>query len=175
MLSVSSGTTTPCVRAYAPLSCQIVSRRASSSPSAANAPSTFRRCSREWFGPPRVLRPDGVLGATLDPLDRPAQRAGEPGDEHVLGVELAAHAEAAAGVGRPQRDPVLLHAEQAGEDAPVEVRHLRRAPDREPVEGRVVVGDEAARLERDGGMPADVDLDLDDVRGALEGAVDVAV
>ena len=46
-----------------------------------------------------VVDRNEVLAAVLDPLDGAAQAAREPGDEEVLGEEVAAHAEVAARVG----------------------------------------------------------------------------
>ena len=120
----------------------------------------------------RVVGGDEVLRAVLDPLDGSPERAREVRDEQILGVELPAHAEAAAGVRAPDRHALLRHAERGGEETAVEVRDLRHAPDGEAV--RAVLGDEAARLQRHRAVAADLDLERDDARGRREGAVDVA-
>src|SRR5207237_8764706 len=46
----------------------------------------------------RVVGGEQVLAPVLDPLHRAAELARGPGNEKVLGIELAAHAEAAADV-----------------------------------------------------------------------------
>ena len=78
---------------------------------------------------PRVVGRHQVLAAVLDPLHRTAQAHRRPRHHEVLGIELAAYAEAAAHLELDEVDQVLGMAEQVGENPSVEVRHLRHAPE----------------------------------------------
>ena len=104
---------------------------------------------------PRVVRRHQVLAPILDPLHRPAQAHRRPGHDEVLGIELAAHAEAAAHLELDEVDQVLGVAEHVGQDAPVEVRHLGHAPEREHARSGIVGGGEPARLHRHAGVALD--------------------
>ena len=124
---------------------------------------------------PGVVHRHQVLGPVLGPLDRAAGFHGEPGDQEVLGVELAAHPEPAARVDRVHPDQRLVHAEQVGQQVAVPDRDLGHAEDGERAPVRIGHGQQAARLERHPAVPADGELDPDDVRGSGEGRVGVAV
>src|SRR5262249_25608195 len=100
---------------------------------------------------------------------------GEPGDQEVLRVELAAHPEPAARVDRVHPDQRLVHAEQVGQQVAVPDRDLGHAEDGKLAPVRAGHGQQAARLERPAAVPADGELDPDDVRGGGEGRVGVAV
>ena len=122
----------------------------------------------------RVIRGHEVLGAILDPLDGALEALRREGDEDVLGVELAAHAEAAADVDLDEPDRVLLETEQRGDRAAVEVLHLGGAPEREHARGRVVVGDEPARLHRHARVALHREAPGDAHVGAGGGGLDIA-
>src|SRR5205814_2008646 len=77
----------------------------------------------------RVVAGDEVLAARLDPSHRPAELARRERDEKVVRIELAAHAERAAGVALDHADVGFRHAEERREDPPAEERRFGRAPD----------------------------------------------
>ena len=104
---------------------------------------------------PRMVGRHQMLMTVLDPLHRTAQAHRRPRHHEVLGIELAAYAEAAAHLELDEVDQVLGMAEQVGENPAVEVRHLRHAPEREHARPGVVAGGEAARLHRHAGVTLD--------------------
>ena len=118
----------------------------------------------------RVVRGDQVLATVFDPLHRTAQAHRRPRHHVVLGIELAAHAEASAHLELDEVDEMLGMAEQIGEDAPVEVRHLRHAPEREHARPRIVSGGEPARLHRHAGVTLDGEAPGDPPLGGRERA-----
>ncbi len=71
-----------------------------------------------------------MLAPVLDPFDRPAEMARREGDEEILGIELAAHAEAAADIVLDHRDGVLGEPHLAREHAPVGERAAWPRPKR---------------------------------------------
>ena len=99
----------------------------------------------------RVVRRDEMLRAILDPLHRAAETERGERDEHVLGIELAADAEAAADVDLHEPHVVEGEPEQLCEHPAVEVLHLRRAVDRHASAHRL--GEEPAGLERRTRLP----------------------
>ena len=120
----------------------------------------------------RVVRRDEMLSAILDPLHRAAETERGERDEHVLGIELAADAEAAADVDLHEPHVVESEPEQLCEHPAVEVLHLRRAVDRHAAAHRL--GEEPARLERRARLPLQLEAAAhDDVR-RREGRVHVA-
>ena len=124
---------------------------------------------------PRVVRREQVLVPVLDPFDRPPEQPSRERDQYILGVELAADTEAAADVDFQEANVPDREREHPRERRPVEVLDLRRAPQGQPVEGGVVLGDEAARLQRCRRQPVDDEpLGDDDVR-SREHRLDVAV
>ena len=76
---------------------------------------------------PRVIRRVQVLAAVLRPGDGPAEPPGAERDQEVLGVDLAARAEAPSDVQLDQAQALERETEHAGEDAPVHMDDLRRA------------------------------------------------
>ena len=104
---------------------------------------------------PRVVGGHEVLAAILDPLHGPAESHGRPRDHEILRVELAAHAEAAAYLQLDEVDQVLGMAEEVGEDAPVEVRHLGHAPQAQHTGAGVVGGGQPPRLQGHAGVALD--------------------
>src|SRR5438034_1052785 len=75
--------------------------------------------------------------------------------QHVLGIKLAANAEAAADMALDQMHARAGAAKHAGDVVPIPVRHLGGAVKLKHVTSGVVAGDRAARLERNTGMPPD--------------------
>ena len=65
----------------------------------------------------RVVGSTQVLLTVSGPADRPAKAQGTERDQEVLGVDLAAGAEAAADVELDQAHPLLREAQHPGEDA----------------------------------------------------------
>ena len=102
------------------------------------------------FGVAGVVRGDQVLAAVLDPFHRAAELARRERDQEILGIELAAHAEAAADVGLDHGDGVLRQPHLLRQDAAVGEDHLGHAGDGEMAFGRVPFGEQAARLHRHG-------------------------
>jgi hypothetical protein len=112
------------------------------------------------------------LGALLDPLHRGADLARRRGCDELLGIGVQLGAEPAADVGRDRPHLGLAHAADDRQERPQEVRHLGRAVHDELVGGRVPVGDDAARLDRDVDQPLVSDRVLDDDLGVGERLVD---
>ena len=121
----------------------------------------------------RVVGRHQVFLAVLDPFDRAARAAARDRNQVVLGVELAARAEAAADIELDQLDRGVRQAEGPDEDPLVEIRHLGRAP--EP-EGFPVgeVGDEAPGLQRQGGLAMGSEAFAAAIGRGGEGGFDVA-
>ncbi len=116
-----------------------------------------------------------VLAAVLDPFHRPSQLERRGADEHVLRVDLAAHAEAAADVAFVKVHGRGTAAEHAREKVAVRVRALGGAVKLEHVVGGVVTGDRAARLHRHAGVAADGQVELDHRARGAERRFDIAV
>ena len=94
----------------------------------------------------RVIRREQVLAAILGPFHRAAEAPRGEGNEEILGIELAAHAEAAADVGLEHVDAVLGQVHVLRQHAPRRERHLGRARYRE-LGARAVPGrEQPARL-----------------------------
>ena len=62
----------------------------------------------------RVVRGDEMLAPVLDPLDRPAEAKRAERDQHVLGIDLAADAEAAADMALVEMQLLERQAEERG-------------------------------------------------------------
>jgi hypothetical protein len=124
---------------------------------------------------PRLVGRHQMLAPVLDPFDRPAEPQRRECHEKIFGVKLAADAEAAAGVALFQHHGGRVAAEHARQGVSVAVRHLGGAVEFEHVAGGVEAGERAARLERDGAVPADLEIDLDDRIGGGEGGLDIPV
>ena len=78
-----------------------------------------------------LRRREQVLVARLDEPHGPAERAGQPRDQDVLGVDDALRAEAAANVPRHDAHGVLADPEIAREDAAMDLGRLARRPRRQ--------------------------------------------
>ena len=70
-----------------------------------------------------------MLAPVLDPFHGAADQTGGERDEEILGIELAAIAEAAADIVLDQGDGVFAETDLPRQDAAVEERDLGRAPD----------------------------------------------
>jgi hypothetical protein len=109
----------------------------------------------------RLVRRHQVLVAVLDPLHRALELQRGMAHEDVLGVELAAHAEAAADMALDEVHHVARPVEHARHLVAVVMRHLRRAAHREHPACLVELGERAARLERHRAVAADSHLEVD--------------
>ncbi len=123
----------------------------------------------------RVIGRDQVLAPVFDPFHRPVEFFGGDANQHILGIELAADAEAAADMRLVDMDRARRHAEHARQQFLIAMRHLGGAVQFEDAARGVVAADGAARLQRHAGMPADGKLELDDVGGVAEYRIDVAI
>ena len=115
-----------------------------------------------------------VLHPVLHPLHRASQPEGCEGDEEVLGVEFAAHAEAASHVRLDEVDAFLFDLQVAGKDCPVGVGYLGGTPDTHVSVGGVVAGNEATGLHRVGRVAVGAEFFPPRVLGLAEGRLDVA-
>ena len=103
----------------------------------------------------RVIDRREMLEAVLDPAHGPLQPQRQPGDQEILGIELAPRAEAAADVGLGEAQDALGHLQHGGEHAAIGMRHLGGAEDLEQAAGLVIACQQAAGLQRHGGMALD--------------------
>src|SRR5439155_25617281 len=95
---------------------------------------------------PAVRHGHEVLGAALDPLDRPAEAAGHGHGHGVLGGHPGLASEGAADVGRHDPEPGRIEAEHLAGLVPPAVGHLGGDVDREVVARPVVAGDDGDRI-----------------------------
>ena len=123
-----------------------------------------------------VAGADQVLGAILDPLDRPAGAHREQRDDRDVGKERRLDPEAAADVlGHDHAQLLVRHPQRAGEHRQERHRAHEVRPDRQQSGRGLVVGDDPVRLDRGRAVPLPAQrLGDDDVRTS-EGAVGVAV
>ncbi len=94
-----------------------------------------------------------VLLPALDPLDRAARHHGHVGHDEIFGQDIQLGAEAAAHVRRDHAHVIFGDAEHLGYVVLGEVGRLSARPDGQLVHRLVVLGDDAARLDGDGGEP----------------------
>ncbi len=123
----------------------------------------------------RVIGGDQVLAPVLDPLHGPAEPHRGDADQHVLRIELAADAEAAADMGLEHMDRGRRDAEHAREQLANAMGHLGRAVQLKQVAGGVVAADCTPCLQGHAGMAADGKLELDHDRRGAKHLVDIAV
>ena len=116
-----------------------------------------------------VLVGDESLAPVRRPLHRPSQPARGPQHQDHLGVEPAAHAEAAADLAGDHAHVALRDLEGVGEQGARAVRSLDAGVQRVAPAPPVVLADGGAGLERRGGHPGDDEVDARDVGGAREG------
>ena len=100
-----------------------------------------------------MVRAEQVLPAVFDPLHRPAELSCRAGDQVVLGIELAAHAEAAADIGLQHVDAFLGKVHALRQEAARGERRLGRARDRELGSRLVPVGQQASGFDGHRGVP----------------------
>ncbi len=94
-------------------------------------------------------RGEEVLGTVLDPFDRLLEPEGEPGDQHLLGIEHHdLGAEAAADEGRHEPHLVLGEPEHGREAVAHRDRRLGRVPDRQLLDPCVPLRHDATVLDR---------------------------
>ena len=113
-----------------------------------------------------------VLRAGLDPLDRPARLAGGPGAEHLLAGDLQLGAEAAADLRGDDPHLLLGDPEDHPHEQADEVRDLRGGVHGD--RAGLVVGEDAAGLDRRAGDAVVDHPALDDHVGLREARVHVA-
>ena len=123
----------------------------------------------------RMVGGDEVLAAVLDPFDRPPQAQCCRTHQDVLGIKLAADAEAAADVTFVELNGGCGPSEHAGNLVPVPMRHLGRAVEFEYIADRVVAGNRTAGFQRNAGMPADRQRRADNGVSGTECRSDVAI
>ncbi len=123
----------------------------------------------------RVIGRHQMLAPVLDPFDRPAEPHRREADEKILRVELAADAEAAAGIAFLEHDGSGAAAEHAGERIAVAVRHLRGAVQFDDVARRIMARQGAARFERHAAMPADRQVEPDNRVRCGECGIDLPI
>ena len=123
----------------------------------------------------RVVEREQVLAPVLDPLDRPAEPGRGDADQHVLRVELAPHTEPAADMALEELQIVAPEAQHGGDGVAVVVRHLGGAVELDPPALAVVEPERAARLDRHPAVPADGELDFENVVRIRERGIQVAV
>ena len=97
-----------------------------------------------------------VLAARLDELDRLPEGARQERHQDVLGVDDGLGAESAADVLRDDAHGVLGQAEIAREQAPQDLRRLRRRPHRDLAEIGVPAGRDRSRLQGHAGATVNV-------------------
>ena len=102
---------------------------------------------------PRVRGREQILAAVTDPLHRATQAAGHHAGGDLLRVERRLGAEAAAHIGGDHTDAVLGHVEQIAQDVADETGTLRRRAQRERPASGPVLGQTAAVLHADRGVP----------------------
>ena len=106
------------------------------------------------------------------PLHRPAQLAGGPGDDRLLGVVVDLRAEAAADVGRHDAQLVLRDVQHEGAHQQADdVRVLAGGVQRVVAGGRIEVADRGARLHRVRDQPVVGQVQLHHLRRLGEDAV----
>ena len=123
----------------------------------------------------RMIGGDEMLAPVLDPFHRPAETHGGDADQDILGIELAANAEAAAHMRFVHVDRGGRALEHARQQVAIAMRDLGGAVQLEDVARGVVAADGAARLQRHAGMAADRQLELDHRWRRAQRRVDVAI
>ncbi len=120
-----------------------------------------------------VGRVHQVLGARLGPLHGPPERARDPRQQTLFGVDGDLAAEAAADLGRDHADPHFGEAEALGELLLHEMRNLSRRPDRELLRPLVPAREDGAALHRDRRDLLVHELELHHAVGLFEELVDL--
>ena len=110
----------------------------------------------------RMVGGHQVLAPVLDPFDRAPEAKRCERDQHVLGIELAANAEAAADMPFVEMHRGWAAPEDAGEQVAGDVRYLGGAVELDHVRRRIIAGERPAGLQRGAGMASDRQIELDD-------------
>ena len=118
---------------------------------------------------------DQMFAAVLDPFHRPAETLGGDADQHVLGIKLAAHAEPAADMRFVYMNRARRQRQHPRQEFLIAVRDFRRAVQFQHAVRGIITPDRAAGFERHAGMPADSQIQFDNVRGLAERLLDVAI
>ncbi len=122
----------------------------------------------------RVIHAHEVLAAVLRPFHRAPGVTRRERNQEILGIELAAGAEAAADVVLHQLDGALRQPHLLGQGAAVEEQHLGAAADRELAAGAVPFRQQAARLHGQRHMPLGAQALAPDVGRIREGGRGIA-
>ena len=122
----------------------------------------------------RVVGGQEMLAPILHPFDRAVELPRDERDQKVFRVELAAHAEAAAGVGHLHDHRAFGQARACRQRRAVEERHLGDAGHGHAGAGFVPDRDEPACLHRDGGVALHAEGLAPDVRRRPERRLGVA-
>ena len=122
-----------------------------------------------------VPRRQEVFAASRDPLHGPAHLERGRAHQHLLGIDRALGAEAAAHVGHHHADLLGRQLEDGGQRIAQRVGVLRGGPHGERARVRVVIGQRRASLESHAGHPRVTDLLADDHLGLGEALVHVAI
>ena len=123
----------------------------------------------------RMVGRDQVLAPVLDPFHRPAEPQRCETDQHVLGIELAANAEAAADMTFEQVNGRGIAPKHAGDVVSIPVRHLGGAVHLHDVVRGIVARNRAARFQRNAGMAPDRQIQLHHGVSAAKRGRDIAV
>ena len=124
---------------------------------------------------PRMIGGDQMLAPVLDPLHRAAEPQRGKADQHVLGIKLAANAEAAADMALEQMHAGGIASQHAGDVVAIPVRHLGGAMKLQHVAGGVIARDRATGFERNAGMAPDREIELDHGMRLAKRGADVPV
>ena len=121
-----------------------------------------------------VIHRDQVLAPVLEPADGASDMPGRERDQEVLGIELAAGAEAAADIVLDQVDMLRRQPEHRRQCVAIEERHLCRAEYRHPPLGRIPLREYPARFHRQRGVALGSEALAPDVVGLAERRIGVA-
>ncbi len=112
-----------------------------------------------------------ALGAVGAPFHGPAEEARRNGGEDVLGIEIAARAEAAADIVGDHAKPLGRHAEHLRKHEPLALHALRSAAKRDTLRRRIVLDQGHARLHVMHDEPVVEMRHAHHMRGRREGAL----
>ena len=122
-----------------------------------------------------LRRAQKMLAPVLDPFHRPAELERRRRDHRFFRIEDRLRAEAAADIGRDHADRLDVAVEQIGQHAAAEMRRLRAGPYGEQIGHRIVARQHRARLDRHAAAAMLPEHFLEDMGGAGEGGIDVAI
>src|SRR5262249_22597441 len=122
---------------------------------------------------PRMIGRQQMLAPVLDEFDRPQETPRCDQYQNVLRIELAAYAEAAAGVAFVEMELGEAEPQHVGQGFAILVRHLGGAIELEHVARRIVAADRATGLDRYSGVATDPEVELNDITRAVEGWAEI--